>query len=105
MLILCFLIVDVMEALLDVGFEFYQAVGNASGYQAVAIKGAGLVGAVPQLIPQRLKNQGRFGRNVRDVLVGFAPFLAVAHQHDRRAEIAGVADEAAGIAHRAGDPS
>ena len=49
------------------------------------------------LAHRRLDQIGqRVGR--RDVHVMLAPFLAMAHEHDRRAEISRVADKAARIA-------
>ncbi len=87
------------KGLLNVRCDLGQLRSEVLGHAPRAVERAGAIPAVFQLGPNRLTDDAGFRLDLSDVAVVLAPVLTVAYQHDRGAEEARVADEAARVAH------
>src|SRR6202046_4064311 len=96
-------VVDVMQSLLHVRLQGHETIGDAIRDEAVAVQAAERIRTVAKLLTNSANELGSDRRNARDVFVGLAPFLAITHEDDGSTEVTGVANEAAGISHGAGN--
>ena len=84
-----------MQPLLQIRGQARERLGDAPGSIAVAVQRARRISPVFQLARDGGRNLIGDRLYVNHVLVRFAPFLPLAHQHHRCTEVACIADKAA----------
>ena len=89
------LFVNIVQSLLDVRLQVHEPVCNSLRDAAVSVKSARVISSVPELAPDIDHDLRGDRRHARHVFVRFAAFLPVAHENHGRAEVTGVAHEAA----------
>src|SRR4030081_3322226 len=88
--------VDIVQPFLNVGSQLHESVCNAFGNEPIAIKGAGFVRTVLELLANGSEHLRCHGCHTHSMLVGFSSLLSVPDKDHRRSEETGVPDEAAG---------